>query len=223
MALQLMSATSLSPNRLAEPPPHVELIDGDRSVGWIRGDAIGFRGFGTAIDAAHAAWIAHRTLAQRIAREENGRPIPIDTEPLVLDARDASTRILASGRAIATLVTSDTTPACTPAYGFEIRVPAPTDALRMRSMAHLVYRTIRKSGVRWALWKRFASATAMRPTRLHGADRTHDTAVRRPVDTNPRCTGSRSADDAPGGAAGRPEASRSTAQRRSASWVRAGA
>ena len=45
------------PNRLPEPPPSVrdgfyhDLMDGERIVGWMAPDAIGFRGFANDIDA----------------------------------------------------------------------------------------------------------------------------------------------------------------------------
>jgi hypothetical protein len=37
-------------------------------------------------------------------------------------------------------------------FGFEIEVPPPDDELSVWSMAHLVYRTLRRSGLRWAMW-----------------------------------------------------------------------
>ena len=56
--------TQLVPDRLALPPPFdFDLIDADRSVGWITGETVGFRGFADETEATHAAWIAHRTLA----------------------------------------------------------------------------------------------------------------------------------------------------------------
>jgi hypothetical protein len=35
------------------------------------------------------------------------------------------------------------------AFGFEIRVPAPNDDLRMRSIAYVMYRSLRNSGLPW--------------------------------------------------------------------------
>ncbi|HEU4631842.1 MAG TPA: hypothetical protein VFS08_18980, partial [Gemmatimonadaceae bacterium] len=148
-------STPLVTSRMATPPPSptLDLHDADTVVGWIDGPAIGFRGFGHETEAVHAAWIAYRTMARRVARESGGRPLPIDTEPLAL-ARDGDVeRILASGRPIATLVRPEAGSRSGPAsFGFELQVPAPADELTVRATAHLVYRTLRRSGIRWALW-----------------------------------------------------------------------
>ena len=58
------------PNHLPEPPPvprndfPLDLLDGDRVVGWITPATIGFTGFATETEAAHAAWVAYRALAR---------------------------------------------------------------------------------------------------------------------------------------------------------------
>src|SRR5512132_1086655 len=141
--------------RLALPPPlSLTLHDGDRTVGWVRGDAVGFHGFADATEAAHAAWVAYRALARRHARTHGTRPPPIDTEPLALHRRGDEESILASGRPIATLVRPDPDGSSgADSFGFEIRVPHPADELRVRALGHLMYRTLRKSGVRWAMWR----------------------------------------------------------------------
>ena len=73
----------LSPNRVALPPPlEMDLVHAEREVGWISRDRVGFRGFADELEAAHAAWVAHRTLARRLARTHGTRPLPIDVEPL---------------------------------------------------------------------------------------------------------------------------------------------
>jgi hypothetical protein len=160
--------TRLSADRLALPPPDLDLMGGERRVGWIAGDAVGFRGFADETEAAHAAWVSYRALARRLARSHGTRPVPIDTEPLALRRQGDEELILASGRPIATLVRpGPESRSGADSFGFEIRVPAPADELRVRAMGHLMYRTLRKSGLRWAMWRpapaHLAAATVERP------------------------------------------------------------
>jgi hypothetical protein len=146
--------TTLPFERLAAPLPlALELSDMGRRVGWVEGDVIGFRGFASDAEAAHAAWVAYRVLAQRLAREERRRPIPVDTERLTIERRGEADVVVAAGKPSATLVR----PAAgsrtgADSFGFEIRLPPPTHEARMRSMANLAYRALRKSGIRWAMW-----------------------------------------------------------------------
>jgi hypothetical protein len=183
-----MTAT-LSPERIGLPPPvprpplkalDLELLDGDRAVGWISGDRVGFRGFADEVEAAHAAWVAHRTLARRRALAQGTRPPPIDSEPLALQPRDDGAVVLASGRPIATLVRPGT-PRRTgdDDFGFELRVPLPADELRARSGAYLVYRALRKSGLRWALWRRDAARAPRGATVPASPERARDRAAER--------------------------------------------
>jgi len=141
--------------RLALPPPlSLTLHDGDRTVGWVRGDTVGFRGFAHETEAAHAAWVAYRALARRLARTHGTRPPPIDIEPLTLQRRGDEESILAGGRPIATLVRpGPDSPSGADSFGFQIGVPHPADELRVRALGHLMYRTLRRSGVRWAMWR----------------------------------------------------------------------
>lgn len=147
--------TMLSPERMAVPPPRIprrhamDLMDADQRVGWIAGDRVGFRGFATDEEAAHAAWVAHRTLTRRLARSHNLRPVPIGSEPLALQHDGDAVRIVASSGPFATLVTPGFDSASGDSYGFELSVPQPSDEVLVRAMAHLIYRTLRKSGVRW--------------------------------------------------------------------------
>ena len=141
---------------LAQPPPfEMDLLDADRMVGWIAGNTIGFRGFADETEATHAAWIAHRTLARRIARTHGMRLVPIDVEPLAIkrDGDDKNEIILASNRPIATLIRSGSHSRVTDSFGFELAVPSPMSEFELRGVAYLIYRTLRKSGVRWALWR----------------------------------------------------------------------
>ena len=147
--------TQLSLDRVGLPPPlDVDLIDANRTVGWVTGDAVGFRGFATDVEAAHAAWAAYRTLSHRLARQHGARPIPVSTEPLAVESRNGREMILARGRPIAALVRPGPESRSGPdTFGFEIRIPAPADELQVRAMAHLIYRTLRWSGIRWSLWR----------------------------------------------------------------------
>jgi hypothetical protein len=150
--------TQLAPNTMSLPPPaqpHLDLLDGNRLVGWVRGLALGFLGFANESEATGAAWVAYRTLARRLARRHGGRPAPIDVEPLSVGQDGDRTVILASGRPIATLVLPGVDSLSGPhSFGFEIQVPHPGDELSMRSLAYRVYRTLRKAGVRWAISKK---------------------------------------------------------------------
>ena len=150
-----MTAT-LSPGLIGMPPPlDLHLVDAhaDRPVGWVAGDRIGFRGFADATEAAHAAWVAYRVLSRRLARTHGIRPAPIDVASLAIQREGDEEVILADGRPIATLVLPARDGGSgADSFGFTIGVPSPADELRVRAMAHLMYRALRKSGLRWAMW-----------------------------------------------------------------------
>jgi hypothetical protein len=139
---------------MALPPPSgLELIDGDRVVGWIADRSFGFGGFGSEAEAAGAAWVAYRSVARRLAQRAGKRQIPIDVEPLTLTWQGDRPVILASNREIAALVPpgrDGRTDANS--FGFELEVPGSADELTLRSLSHMVYRTLRRSGVRWTMW-----------------------------------------------------------------------
>lgn len=146
------------------PPAEWNLYDGDRVVGWTRANAVGFLGFADQTEAVHAAWVAYRALSRRLARDHGSRPVPIDVAPLSIRHTDnGAASILAGGRAIAELVRPGM--GGVPAegtFGFAIEIPEPADELRVRAMAHLMYRTLRKSGVRWTLWRKETPAATVR-------------------------------------------------------------
>jgi hypothetical protein len=157
----------LSPARFGTPPPlQFDLIDAGRTVGWVAGDTVGFRGFSNETEAAHAAWVAHRAIARRLARRNGARPLPIDTEPLALEWRNGRQVVLASGRAIASLVRlTAKSRRGADSLGFEIHIPSAVGELEIRAKAYLIYRTLRKSGIRWALWRPTADASSTLATR----------------------------------------------------------
>jgi hypothetical protein len=148
--------TVSAPNRLALPPPlRLDLVDDERAVGWIDDNTIAFRGFVDETEAAHAAWVAYRTIARRRARTHGTRPLPIDVEPLALRRVDDGEAILTSTRRIATLLRPGVeSRSRDDSFGFAIALPEPASEPEVRAMADLAYRTVRKSGVRWALWRR---------------------------------------------------------------------
>ncbi|MGH7638258.1 MAG: hypothetical protein ACREOK_11460 [Gemmatimonadaceae bacterium] len=166
--------TTLIPNHLPEPPParqhdfQLDLLDGDRRVGWITPDTIGFVGFAHETEAAHAAWVAYRVLARRQARRAGRRPVPIDTEPLRLVTESAGRIIYGSRDRVAKLIEGNATP--TPhGFGFELQLATSLDEISVRSKAHLIYRTLRRSGVKWSMWAPPAPSPASLPAPVMAA------------------------------------------------------
>jgi hypothetical protein len=144
----------------------MDLVDAGRKAGWITGNAVGFRGFGDETEAAHAAWIAHRTLTRRLARTHRVRPVPVATEPLTLREVESKEMILASGRPIATLIRPGSeSQGDRDSFGFELSIPTPATELQVRALAYLIYRTLRKSGIRWAMWRAEAAKSVGVTTR----------------------------------------------------------
>ena len=130
-------------------PLDLDLLDGSRLVGWVRGRTVGFRGFANESEAAGAAWIAYKALARRLARRQGGPAAPTGVEPLSLQEVGDRKVLHASGQPFATLITpSDESLSGPRSFGFEIEVPQPADELSMRSLAYRIYRTLRASGVR---------------------------------------------------------------------------
>lgn len=158
--------TQVAPNRLdLPPPPRFDLLDAEHTVGWIEGSDVGFRGFADEHETASAAWVAHRTISRRLAGRAGIRSIPIDTEPLALARKENAELILASGRAIATLLRPGAnSPSGADSFGFSIRVPGSASELTMRSSAYQIYRTLRKSGLPWAIWTPDATPSPMEST-----------------------------------------------------------
>jgi hypothetical protein len=147
------------------PPAQWNLYDADRVVGWTRENAVGFLGFADQTEAVHAAWVAYRALSRRLARDHGTRPVPIDSTSLSVQSTSDGALILSGARAIATLVRpGDDRLAGSDTFGFEVEIPEPADELRVRAMAHLMYRTLRKSGLRWALWRKERPKAARRAT-----------------------------------------------------------
>ena len=123
--------TQLGPDRLGLPPPlDLDLVDAGRVAGWIANNAVGFRGLGDETEAAHAAWVAHRTLARRLARSHRIRPVPVDVEPLALQQVDGREMVLASGRPIAALIRpGPDSRGGADSFGFELSIPREQPAM----------------------------------------------------------------------------------------------
>jgi hypothetical protein len=172
--------TVMAPDRLAlPPPPRLDLVDDERAVGWIDDNEISFRGFADETEAAHAAWIAYRTIARRRARTHGTRPIPIDVEPLALHRVGDSEAIVASTRRVATLLRPGAESRNgEDSFGFVIALPEPTSELEAHTLADLAYRTVRKSGVRWALWRRDLAPQAAPMAQRNAAPATDSRAER---------------------------------------------
>lgn len=177
--------THIVPGRLPEPPPlSFELIDGDIVVGWVSRREIGFGGFANETDAANAAWLAHRTLARRLARRGGLRAVSIDTEPLTLEFSGENEWIVASRMPIASLLRpGPDSPSGREWFGFAIQMPTAVDEVGARATAYLLHRTLRKSGIRWALFPRPAHGGARYAVRTRGRAATHVSESAERVDT----------------------------------------
>ena len=134
-------------------PVRFDLLDGNRLVGWVSGGTIGFDGFADENEAGGAAWVAHRTVAQRFAQRHGGPPAPTDAQPLSLVREGDRELILAGGTPIATLVRPHgDSRGSSDSLAFEIQVPSTPDELAMRSIGYRIYRRLRASRVPWAMW-----------------------------------------------------------------------
>jgi hypothetical protein len=59
------------------PPPVRVLSDDAQTLGWIRGDHLGFIGFADVNEAAWAAWMADLALTRRQAESDGGDAIAV--------------------------------------------------------------------------------------------------------------------------------------------------
>ena len=148
--------------RTMRMPARFELLDGDRIVGWIDATAIGFRGFATHNEAAHAAWVAYRTMERRLNRG-TGMGFSNETRPMSLVRSGDAELIVAGGSPIATLVRPGAeSRSGSESFGFELPLPMPADEVTRRSTAYLIHRELRRLGVLRATTEpaTLASATA---------------------------------------------------------------
>jgi hypothetical protein len=130
------------------------LLHDERPVAWLTGNRFAFTGFGNAMEAAYAAWVAYRTVSRKLAPALGVRPTPIDIEPLCIEWRDGREMILASGRPIAALVRPDAHDAtATQWLGFSIELPPAIDGRRMREVVLTAHRALLKSGIPWSMMR----------------------------------------------------------------------
>jgi hypothetical protein len=74
----------------------------------------------------------------------------------------------------------------------ELSIPTPTTEVHVRGAAYLVYRTLRKSGIRWAMWRagsRPDGETATAHTSVEGATEPIQDIERRTNDVTARLSG----------------------------------
>jgi hypothetical protein len=95
-------------------------------------------------------------------------------EPLTVRRIGDGEAILTSTRRVATLLRPEVdSRGGEDSFGFVIALPDSMSELEVRASATLAYRTIRKSGVRWALWPRVTTPhaiPAVRPSANAAAD-----------------------------------------------------
>jgi len=156
-----MSLLPNTPTSTPLPPHDIKLSDAARPVGWITGNRLGFTGFADEAEASAAAWIAHVALERRHAKRDLGPAPRAEAPPLSLARAGKEEWIEAPGRRLALLVRPDALEPQRPAdeatdrtggwYGLEIVFPEDTSALTMGSSAHVIYRGLRRSGLRWSV------------------------------------------------------------------------
>jgi len=156
-----MTAPTSRPH--AVPPP-LELRDGDLLIGWIDGDMVRFRGFGSARGAAHAAVVAQQAMLRRLARGNRATASEMEADLGTLRRMTDRANATANGRPIASVLRSlfdGIGGGSSGDFTFELRVPSPIDELRMRGMAYVMYRALRSSGVVWPLLRPAAVPEAL--------------------------------------------------------------
>jgi hypothetical protein len=132
--------------QVAEPdqPTEYRLSDGDRAIGYIREDTVGFRGFDSQAEAAEAAFTAHRALAQRRSKAVWVPNAP--EEFLVWDHQDGQYVIARSGL-LARLTSPDdgTEPG---GWGFEVSLrPEERVSVFAMSRARTMWQALRWTGL----------------------------------------------------------------------------
>ena len=148
-------------------PPLFELRDADRLVGWIDGDVVRFRGFGSERSASHAAALAHQTMRRRLARGSRGTSSEMEADLGTIRRATDRANATANGRPVASvlrLFVDSFDRGGTGDFAFEVRVPPPIDELRMRGMAYVMYRALRSSGIAWPLLRPATAPEALTAT-----------------------------------------------------------
>jgi hypothetical protein len=132
------------------------------------GSRLGFTGFASIAEASQAAWIAHVALERRAAKSRREAAPYLDPGALQLVRSGGSEWIESAGRRIARLVrpeSDDTGHGAEPWFGVEVILPPDASDLMVGSSAHVVYRALRQSGMRWSIRDRAIAADAGTPDR----------------------------------------------------------
>jgi hypothetical protein len=137
-------------------PPPLELRDDELVVGRIDGDVVLFHGFDSAGAAARAAAVAHQAMLRRLARGNGGTPSASESDPGAARRASDGPNTPANARPVASVLRSGDAD-----FAFEIRVPAPIDEVRVRSMAYVMYRALRSSGITWPRVRPVAAPEAL--------------------------------------------------------------
>lgn len=145
-------STRVTTMHTALPPPMRHFLHRERPIGWLRGNTLGFFGFADAREAAHAAWVAYRTVFRKVAPLLGIRPTPIDIEPLGLEWRSGREVIVASGRPIAQLVRPEPDSLTTANwFGFTIEVSPVVSERLIPDIMRTAGRALLKSGIAWSM------------------------------------------------------------------------
>lgn len=127
----------------------------DRKVGYIREDAIGFRGFTGEGEAAEAACIAHQALARRRAEATHNAP-----EEYLLGHTDEGQFVVARSGVLARLLPPDPT-TDEGGWGFEIALrPDESISVFATARARLMWSALRTRGLARSMYQ-FAGLPSM--------------------------------------------------------------
>jgi hypothetical protein len=120
-------------------------------VGWIGDGRLAFTGFATLGEAARAAWVAHVALERRRAKRR-GEPAPHIRSELNVWVSGADQWLTMDGARVARLLSPASTDPDGPSwFGFELVFAPGTFTLDIEASAHVVYRGLRRSRVRWPM------------------------------------------------------------------------
>jgi hypothetical protein len=149
-----MSVSQLLPPMSRPPPAAFRLLDGTGTVGWIEGPQLAFTGFNTIDEAAAAAWVAHVALERRAAKSRREAATYLEPDALQLAWSDGGEWIRSGSTRLARLIRpAEPRPEDIGGSSFAIDVALPRgdSEIEVGSSAHVVYRALRRSGVRWPI------------------------------------------------------------------------
>ncbi len=129
--------------RTAESGEGSVLYVGERRIGYLRGDVVGFIGFGTDDEAARAACIAYRALVRRRA----GTAAASAPEEYLFGHTEEGQFVIAQSGVLARLIPPDVVTG-EESWGFEIAL-RPDESIEIFAMARarLMWNALRSSGL----------------------------------------------------------------------------